>query len=71
MNEKVQAIIEILKDRYPDPTCALHYKKDYELMISVRLAAQCTDARVNLITPAFAYLLFHARRSFSSLWSLM
>ena len=52
MNEKVQAIIEILKDRYPDPTCALHYKKDYELMISVRLAAQCTDARVNLITPA-------------------
>ena len=52
MTEKVQAIIEILKDRYPDPACALHYKKDYELMISVRLAAQCTDARVNLITPA-------------------
>ena len=52
MTEKVNAIIDILKDRYPDPTCALHYKKDYELMISVRLAAQCTDARVNLITPA-------------------
>ena len=52
MNEKVNAIIDILKSRYPDPTCALHYKKDYELMISVRLAAQCTDARVNLITPA-------------------
>ena len=52
MNEKVNAIIEVLKERYPDPTCALHYKKDYELMISVRLAAQCTDARVNMITPA-------------------
>lgn len=52
MEEKVNTIIEILKARYPDPTCALHYKKDYELMISVRLAAQCTDARVNMITPA-------------------
>ena len=52
MNEKVQSIIEILKDRYPDPRCALHYEKDYELMIAVRLSAQCTDARVNLITPA-------------------
>ena len=52
MEQKVQSIIEILKDRYPDPVCALQYKKDYELMISVRLAAQCTDARVNMITPA-------------------
>ena len=52
MEEKVNSIIEKLKDRYPDPTCALHYKKDYELLISVRLAAQCTDARVNMITPA-------------------
>ncbi len=52
MEEKVSAIIDILKDRYPDPRCALHYEKDYELMIAVRLSAQCTDARVNLITPA-------------------
>ena len=52
MKNKVDAIIALLKDRYPDPACALHYKKDYELMISVRLAAQCTDARVNLVTPA-------------------
>ena len=52
MQKKVNAIIEILKERYPDPACALDYKKDYELMISVRLAAQCTDARVNLVTPA-------------------
>ena len=52
MKKKVDAIISLLKARYPDPACALHYKKDYELMISVRLAAQCTDARVNLVTPA-------------------
>ena len=52
MKEKANAIIDILKQRYPDALCALNYKKDYELMISVRLAAQCTDARVNLVTPA-------------------
>ena len=52
MEEKVQGIIEILKNRYADAPCALHYQKDYELMIAVRLSAQCTDARVNLVTPA-------------------
>ena len=52
MKEKVASIINILKDRYPDALCALHYGKDYELMIAVRLSAQCTDARVNLVTPA-------------------
>lgn len=52
MHDKVLAIIEILKQRYPAALCALHYTKDYELMIAVRLSAQCTDARVNLVTPA-------------------
>ena len=52
VKEKVRSIIDALKERYPDPQCALHYTKDYELMIAVRLSAQCTDARVNLITPA-------------------
>ena len=52
MTEKVNEIIAILEDRYPDALCALHYQKDYELMIAVRLSAQCTDARVNLVTPA-------------------
>lgn len=50
--EKVLAIIEALKEAYPDPVCALHYQKDYELLFAVRLSAQCTDERVNLITPA-------------------
>lgn len=50
--EKVQEIIAILKERYPQALCALQYEHDYELMIAVRLSAQCTDARVNKITPA-------------------
>ncbi len=52
MKKKALHIIEILKEQYPSALCALHYEKDYELMIAVRLSAQCTDARVNLITPA-------------------
>lgn len=47
-----EQIISVLKERYPEALCALQYKKDYELMIAVRLSAQCTDARVNLVTPA-------------------
>ena len=45
-------IIEELKIRYPDGICSLDYPKDYELLFSVRLAAQCTDERVNQVTPA-------------------
>ena len=63
MKEKVQNIIDALKVVYPDALCALHYKKDYELMIAVRLSAQCTDARVNLVTPA----LFAAYPTLASL----
>lgn len=48
----VNEIFACLKERYPQALCALHYNKDYELMIAVRLSAQCTDARVNQITPA-------------------
>lgn len=52
MKKNVDAVIRTLKERYPDALCALQYEKDYELMIAVRLSAQCTDARVNLVTPA-------------------
>ena len=48
----VRAIVEELKVLYPDGICSLEYKKDYELLFSVRLAAQCTDERVNKVTPA-------------------
>ena len=50
--QKVSAIIDLLKKKYPHAPCALHYETDYQLMIAVRLSAQCTDARVNLVTPA-------------------
>ena len=49
---QINAIIEGLEKLYPDAVCSLDYRKDYELLFSVRLAAQCTDARVNLVTPA-------------------
>lgn len=48
----VLAIVEELKHLYPEGICSLEYKKDYELLFSVRLAAQCTDERVNQVTPA-------------------
>lgn len=48
----VLAIIEELKRLYPEGICSLDYEKPYELLFSVRLAAQCTDERVNKVTPA-------------------
>lgn len=44
-------IIERLKKEYPDAVCSLDYNDAWKLLISVRLAAQCTDARVNTIVP--------------------
>ncbi len=48
----VLAIVNELKKLYPDGICSLQYEKDYELLFSVRLSAQCTDERVNMVTPA-------------------
>ena len=50
--EQVNAIVGRLEEEYPLAECTLDYGKDYELLFSVRLAAQCTDERVNQITPA-------------------
>ena len=50
--EQAAEIIRCLENEYPDSLCSLEYDKDYELLFSVRLAAQCTDERVNMITPA-------------------
>ena len=47
----VRRIVEELKVLYPNARCSLEYKKDYELLFAVRLSAQCTDARVNMVTP--------------------
>ena len=50
--EQVLGLLDSLEQEYPLAECSLEYEKDYELLFSVRLAAQCTDARVNLVTPA-------------------
>lgn len=49
---RAAAVIELLKREYPDVKCALVYSKPHELLIATRLSAQCTDVRVNLVTPA-------------------
>jgi endonuclease-3 len=51
MKNKVKNIIGELSKLYPNPVCALFYSAPHELMIAARLSAQCTDKRVNLITP--------------------
>ena len=50
--EQVSEIVRLLLEEYPEASCTLDWGKDYELLFSVRLAAQCTDERVNKITPA-------------------
>ena len=53
MTKKQRAleIINRLKTEYPDADCTLDYDQAWKLLVSVRLAAQCTDARVNMIVP--------------------
>ncbi|NLL67910.1 MAG: endonuclease III [Clostridiaceae bacterium] len=48
--EKAEIILRELKSLYPDATCTLDYKTPLELLIATQLAAQCTDARVNIVT---------------------
>ena len=50
--EQVNEIVRLLMAEYPLADCTLDWNKAYELLFSVRLAAQCTDERVNKITPA-------------------
>ena len=52
MTEKERALFAVqgLKEKYPNAVCSLQYRKPYELLIATRLSAQCTDARVNIVT---------------------
>ena len=50
--EQIRGILDSLAAEYPDAACSLEYEKDYELLFAVRLAAQCTDERVNRVMPA-------------------
>ena len=50
--EKALAAVAALKALYPDALCSLDYESPFQLLVATRLSAQCTDARVNLVTPA-------------------
>jgi len=50
--ERVAAILAALRKQYPDVVCALNHRNAWELTVATILSAQCTDVRVNLVTPA-------------------
>ncbi len=50
--ERALSAVEALKKEYPEAICSLNASNDFELLVATRLSAQCTDARVNIITPA-------------------
>ena len=50
LQKKAAEICDVLDTLYPEALCSLEYDKPYELMIATRLSAQCTDARVNIVT---------------------
>ena len=62
--EQIDEIVRLLLAEYPLADCTLDWGKDYELLFSVRLAAQCTDERVNQITPAL-YARFPTLEAFA------
>ena len=62
--QNVLSIVNGLKELYPDALCSLQYEKDYELLFAVRLSAQCTDERVNMVTPAL-YARFPTLEAFA------
>ena len=49
--ERIHEILKRLDQRYPAATCALHHHSAWELLVATILSAQCTDARVNMVTP--------------------
>ena len=50
--ERAKLLVERLKKEYPDAICSLVADNPFELLVATRLSAQCTDARVNMVTPA-------------------
>ena len=50
--EKVSLAVSRLEELYPDAICSLEYTDAFQLLIATRLSAQCTDKRVNMVTPA-------------------
>lgn len=63
--EKMPLLIKELEKLYPNAACSLNYETPFQLLISTQLSAQCTDARVNLVTPAL-FARFPDAESFAS-----
>ncbi|GIW92770.1 MAG: endonuclease III [Pirellulaceae bacterium] len=51
LRHRVRRIVQLLNQAYPGATCALHHRNPYELLVATILSAQCTDERVNMVTP--------------------
>jgi len=49
--ERIAAILKALDEAYPDAVCALNHRTPWELLVATILSAQCTDVRVNMVTP--------------------
>ena len=62
--EQIEEIVRLLLAEYPGERCSLLYEKPHELLFAVRLSAQCTDERVNLVTPAL-YARFPTLEAFA------
>ncbi len=62
--DRIRVILDTLAQLYPESLCALHYEKPHELLFAVILSAQCTDARVNMVTPAL-FARFPTLKSFA------
>lgn len=52
VDERMSELLRLLHEAYPDATCALHHRNAFELLVATILSAQCTDERVNQVTPA-------------------
>lgn len=50
--ERIAEILKLLREAYPDVVCALHHRTAWELTVATILSAQCTDVRVNMVTPS-------------------
>lgn len=62
--ERAKKSVELLKEQYKDAICSLDYKDAFQLLIATRLSAQCTDLRVNMVTPAL-FAKFPDAKSFA------
>lgn len=60
--QRARQILDLLAEEYPLADCTLQYDEAWKLLVSVRLAAQCTDARVNIVVKDLLPSIHHPRR---------